>query len=159
MRERYTACGSSPLRHILQASITDNAFVHEKLEDTPYGQKIDERYADYKDLQSLNDEDLWYKVVAMTTDERLTLLAHCLSYGLYLVNGKAMQANNANRRRRQKYLLFEALDFDMREEGFIPDAKILFHDDQGTGARCCRRGKRLDDGAPLEQFQKRSDRA
>ncbi len=159
LRERYTACGSSPLRHILQASITDNAFVHEKLEDTPYGQKIDERYADYKDLQSLNDEDLWYKVVAMTTDERLTLLAHCLSYGLYLVNGKAMQANNANRRRRQKYLLFEALDFDMREEGFIPDAKILFHDDQGTGARCCRRGKRLDDGAPLEQFQKRSDRA
>lgn len=51
----------------------------------------------------------------MTIDERLTLLAHCLSYGygLNLVEGKATQAYNANRRHRQKGLLFQALDFDM----------------------------------------------
>lgn len=110
----------------MQLSLADNAFDYEKLEATPYGREIDERYAVYKDLQCLNDEDLWCKVAAMTTDERLTLLAPCLSYGLNLVEGKAMQAYNTNRRREQKDLLFEALDFDMREKGFIPDADNCF---------------------------------
>ena len=100
--ERYTAYGSSSLDHIFQVSITDNVFDCGKLEETPYGLEIDECYAECKELQSLNDEDLWHKVASMTIDERLTLLAHCLSYRLNLVEVKATQAYNANRRRRQK---------------------------------------------------------
>lgn len=111
--ERFTAYGSSSQDHIFEVSITDNAFGCGKLEETLHGLEIDGRYAECKELQSLNDEDLWYKFASMTIDERLTLLAHCLSYGLNLVEGKATQAYNANRRRRQKGLLFQALDFDM----------------------------------------------
>ena len=155
--ERYTAYGSSRLDHIFQVSITDNAFGYRKLEETPYGLEIDERYAECKELQSLNDEDIWNKIASMTIDERLMLLAYCLPYGFNLVEGKATQVYNANRRRSQKDLLFEVLDFDMCEEDFILDAIIAFRDDQGAGARCYCGNKGSDEGTPLELFQERSD--
>lgn len=61
----------------------------EKLEETPYGLEIDERYAECKELQSLNDEDLWHKVASMTIDERLTLLEHCLSLSSQSCRGQS----------------------------------------------------------------------
>lgn len=44
-----------------------------KLEDIFHGQEIDEQYGEYKELQSLNIEDIWYRNSLIMINGSLTL--------------------------------------------------------------------------------------
>jgi|GEM_PF-1840983 len=125
VRSIHSAYGTSNLDHVLQIALSDNALGYEieDLKTAPYGQKIDERYGEWKDrLQGLDDKQLWNTIHGWADDERLALLAHCVSFGVNLVEGKVMAAANTQKRQQQKNILVNALQLDMREEGWIPQA-------------------------------------
>lgn len=129
VRSIHSAYGASNLDHVLQIALSDNALGYEieDLKTAPYGQKIDERYGEWKDrLQGLDDEQLWNTIHGWADDERLALLAHCVSFGVNLVEGKVMAAANTQKRQQQKNILVNALQLDMRKEGWIPQADNYF---------------------------------
>ncbi|MHC5307764.1 ParB/RepB/Spo0J family partition protein [Bartonella sp. LJL80] len=115
--------------HILQITIRNDALVfgNDILKATAYGAEIEDRFAEYYEMfDDLDDHQLWATLQGMSLDEKLTLLTFCISTGLNVVEGKAMSNSYLQKRREQKYDLMNALDFNMREEGWLPTANSYF---------------------------------
>jgi len=130
VRSVFAHYGTSNADHILQIELGDNAFSYaddERLKTSPYGQAIDDRRDEWNSLlQNLDDGQLWDTVHNWPDDKRIALLAHCVSSGVNLVEGKIMGAANVKQRRHQKDILARALQLNMREEGWVPRADNYF---------------------------------
>jgi len=138
--------GTSNADHILQIELSYNVLPYgddEELKMSPYSQAIDERRTEWSGvLQNLDDGQLWDTIHNWPDDKRLALLAHCVSLGVNLVEGKIMGAVNVEQRRHQKDILVGALQLNMREEGWTPRADNYFSR--------CRKSQILDVVAELK---------
>jgi len=130
VRSVFASYGTSNADHILQITFDDNALPYgddEGLQTAPYGQAITDRRNEWGSLlQNLDDGQLWGTIHNWPDDKRLALLAHCVSFGVNLVEGKIMGAANVKQRRHQKDILARELQLDMREEGWTPQADNYF---------------------------------
>ena len=112
------------------------------LKDSPVAKAVDERHAAWEaELPLGDDAALWDYLTVLDQGSRLSLLAHCLSFGINALHekvnpyGAGISANGLTRRMAQAVIVAQAVDLDMVEAGWeltvdtylnrVPKARIL----------------------------------
>ena len=97
------------------------------LKDSPVAQAVDERHAAWEaELPLGDDAALWDYLTNLDQASRLSLLAHCLSFGINALHekvnpyGAGISANGLTRRMVQADIVAQAVDLDMVEAGWEP---------------------------------------
>jgi ParB family transcriptional regulator, chromosome partitioning protein len=97
------------------------------LKDSPVAHAMDERHAAWKaELPFGDDTALWDYLTRLDQASRLSLLAHCLSFGINALHekvnpyGAGISANGLTRRMVQADIVAQAVDLDMVEAGWEP---------------------------------------
>jgi len=97
------------------------------LKDSPVAQAVDERHAAWEaDLPLGDDAALWDYLTKLDRVSRLSLLAHCLSFGINALHekvnpyGAGISPNGLTRRMAQADIVAQAVDLDMVEAGWEP---------------------------------------
>ena len=116
------ACLEASVRHVFfPAQAAD-------LKDSPSAKGVGERHAAWAaDLPIDDDQTLWDRIGGLDQDSRLSLLAHCVSYGVNALvekvdryGGAGLSPHGLERRLRQADRLARAVDLDMAEAGWTP---------------------------------------
>jgi ParB family chromosome partitioning protein len=103
------------------------------LKDAPCATAIDERQEAWRADLPQDDQALWDRLTDLDSASRLSLLAHCVSFGLnalherpnpYAANGVSQQA--LEKRFRQVDRLSRAVGLDMAEAGWTPTVDNYF---------------------------------
>ena len=99
------------------------------LKDSPVAKAVDDRHAAWEaDLPLGDDAVLWDYLSALDQASRLSLLAHCLSFGINALHekvnpyGAGISASGLTRRMAQSEIVAEAVDLDMVAAGWEPTA-------------------------------------
>jgi len=97
------------------------------LKDSPVAQTVDERHAAWEaELPLGEDAVLWDYLTNLDQASRLSLLAHCLSFGINALHekvnpyGSGISDNGLSRRMGQADIVAQAVDLDMVEAGWEP---------------------------------------
>jgi ParB family chromosome partitioning protein len=97
------------------------------LKDSPVATAVDARHAAWEaDLPLGDDAVLWDYLTALDQGSRLSLLAHCLSFGINALQekvnpyGAGISASGLARRIAQSDILAKAVDLDMVGAGWEP---------------------------------------
>jgi ParB family chromosome partitioning protein len=99
------------------------------LKDSPVAKAVDDRHAAWEaDLPLGDDAVLWDYLSALDQASRLSLLAHCLSFGINALHekvnpyGAGISASGLTRRMAQSEIVAQAVDLDMVAAGWEPTA-------------------------------------
>ena len=150
-----TFCSSGASGSCLEASV-HHVYMSAQaadLKDCPVAKAVDERHAAWEaDLPLGDDAALWDYLAKLDQSSRLSLLAHCLSFGINALHekvnpyGAGISANGLTRRMALADLLAKAVDLDMVGAGWeptvdsslnrVPKARILeaVREAKGEGA-------------------------
>ncbi len=97
------------------------------LKDAPCAQGIDDRQEAWRADLPRDDQELWDRLAALDGASRLSLLAHCVSFGLNALHERpnphgasATSQQGINRRLRQVDRLARAVGLDMADAGWTP---------------------------------------
>lgn len=101
-----------------------------ELKDSAAAEAIDARHAAWGAELPLGDEPaLWERLSTLDQASRLSLLAHCLSFGVNALHervspyGAGISASGLTRRMKHADMLAKAVDLDMVEAGWEPTAE------------------------------------
>ena len=144
----------SPATGALEANVRPIHFTAqaEELKDSASAQAVTDRHERWGDHIPADDEALWDWLVALDDDNRMELLAHCVSYGVNALyerpnpyNGSGVSEHGLKVRLAQADRLARATGLDMAEVGWRPTvgnylgrvtkARILEAVREGAGER------------------------
>ena len=115
------SCVDVSVRHVYMSAQAPD------LKDSPVAKAVDDRHALWEaDLPLGDDAVLWGYLTALDQGSRLSLLAHCLSFGINAVHekvnpyGAGISASGLVRRMAQSDILARAVDLDMVDAGWEP---------------------------------------
>lgn len=118
------SCLEASVRHVYMAAQAP------ELKDSAVAQAIDARHAAWEAELPLGDDTaLWERLSTLDQASRLSLLAHCLSFGVNALHervspyGAGISASGLTRRMKQADMLAKAVDLDMVEAGWEPTAE------------------------------------
>ena len=99
----------------------------EELQDSPSAQSVTDRHERWGDHVPADDEALWDWLVALDDDNRMELLAHCVSYGVNALyerpnpyGGSGVSEHGLKVRLAQADRLARATGLDMAQVGWRP---------------------------------------
>jgi ParB family chromosome partitioning protein len=115
-------CVDVSVRHVYMSAQAPD------LKDSPVAKAVDDRHAAWEADLPLGDDDalLWDYLTALDQGSRLSLLAHCLSFGINALQekvnpyGAGISASGLARRMAQSDILAKAVDLDMVDAGWEP---------------------------------------
>ena len=114
-------CVDVSLRHVYMSAQAPD------LKDSPVAKAVDARHVAWEaDLPLGDDAVLWDYLSALDQGSRLSLLAHCLSFGINALQekvnpyGAGISASGLARRMAQSDILAKAVDLDMVYAGWEP---------------------------------------
>ncbi|WP_167646898.1 ParB/RepB/Spo0J family partition protein [Mameliella alba] len=97
------------------------------LKDSVVAKLVDDRHAEWEaDLPLGDDAALWDYLTSLDQGSRLSLLAHCLSFGINALHekvnpyGAGISASGLTKRMTQSDLVAQAVELDMVEAGWEP---------------------------------------
>ena len=103
------------------------------LKTTPYAKAVDKRHAAWKAKVPTDDDALWDWLVALDDENRMALLAHCMSLGINALYERPnpMSATGISERQLQARMaeadrLARVTGLDMAEAGFRPTVANYF---------------------------------
>jgi len=117
------SCLEASVRHVYMSAQASD------LKDSVVAKLVDDRHAEWEaDLPLGNDAALWDYLTSLDQGSRLSLLAHCLSFGINALHekvnpyGAGISASGLTRRMTQSDLVAQAVELDMVEAGWQPTA-------------------------------------
>ncbi|RBP84974.1 ParB family chromosome partitioning protein [Rhodobacter sp. 140A] len=115
------SCLEASVRHVYMSAQAPD------LKDSVVAKLVDERHAAWEaDLPPGDDAALWDYLTLLDQGSRLSLLAHCLSFGINALHekvnpyGAGISASGLTRRMAHADLVARAVDLDMVEAGWEP---------------------------------------
>ncbi|MCA3512588.1 MAG: ParB N-terminal domain-containing protein [Rhodobacter sp.] len=115
------SCLEASVRHVYMSAQAPD------LKDSVVAKLVDERHAAWEaDLPLGDDAALWEYLTVLDQGSRLSLLAHCLSFGINALHekvnpyGAGISASGLTRRMAHADLVARAVDLDMVEAGWEP---------------------------------------
>jgi ParB family chromosome partitioning protein len=115
------SCLEASVRHVYMSAQAPD------LKDSVVAKLVDERHAAWEaDLPLGEDAALWDYLTVLDQGSRLSLLAHCLSFGINALHekvnpyGAGISASGLTRRMAHAALVARAVDLDMVEAGWKP---------------------------------------
>ena len=115
------SCLEVSVRHVYMSAQAPD------LKDSVVAKLVDERHAAWEgDLPLGDDAALWDYLTVLDQGSRLSLLAHCLSFGINAIHekvnpyGAGISASGLTRRMAQADLVARTVDLDMVEAGWEP---------------------------------------
>jgi ParB family transcriptional regulator, chromosome partitioning protein len=115
------SCLEASVRHVYMSAQASD------LKDSVVAKLVDDRHAEWEaDLPLGDDAALWDYLASLDQASRLSLLAHCLSFGINALHekvnpyGAGISASGLTRRMAQADLVAQAVDLDMVEAGWEP---------------------------------------
>ena len=125
--DTFRTCGASggcvdvSVRHVYMSAQAPD------LKDSPVAKAVDDRHAAWEDDLPLGDDALlWDYLTTLNQGSRLSLLAHCLSFGINALQekvnpyGAGISASGLARRMAQSDILAKAVNLDMVDAGWEP---------------------------------------
>ncbi|WP_146592488.1 ParB/RepB/Spo0J family partition protein [Puniceibacterium confluentis] len=117
------SCLEASVRHVYMSAQAGD------LKDSVVAKLVDDRHAEWEaDLPLGDDAALWDYLASLDQASRLSLLAHCLSFGINALHEKAnlygagISASGLTKRMTQSDLIAQATGLDMVEAGWEPTA-------------------------------------
>jgi ParB family chromosome partitioning protein len=117
------SCLEASVRHVYMSAQASD------LKDSVVAKLVDDRHAEWDaDLPLGDDVALWDYLASLDQASRLSLLAHCLSFGINALHekvnpyGAGISASGLTRRMTQSDLVAQAVELDMVEAGWQPTA-------------------------------------
>ena len=117
------SCLEASVRHVYMSAQASD------LKDSVVAKLVDDRHAEWEaDLPLGDDTVLWDYLASLDQASRLSLLAHCLSFGINALHdkvnpyGTGISASGLTRRMTQSDLVAQAVELDMVEAGWEPTA-------------------------------------
>ncbi|MFV1527675.1 MULTISPECIES: ParB/RepB/Spo0J family partition protein [unclassified Phaeobacter] len=117
------SCLEASVRHVYMSAQASD------LRDSVVAKLVDDRHAEWEADLPLGDDDvLWDYLTSLDQVSRLSLLAHCLSFGINALHekvnpyGAGISASGLTKRMTQSDLVAQAVDLDMVEAGWEPTA-------------------------------------
>ncbi len=117
------SCLEASVRHVYMSAQASD------LKDSVVAKLVDDRHAEWEaDLPLGDDAAVWDYLASLDQASRLSLLAHCLSFGINALHekvnpyGAGISASGLTRRMTQADLVARAVDLDMVEAGWEPTA-------------------------------------
>ncbi|WP_333692813.1 ParB/RepB/Spo0J family partition protein [Phaeobacter italicus] len=117
------SCLEASVRHVYMSAQASD------LKDSVVAKLVDDRHAEWEaDLPLGDDAALWDYLTSLDQGSRLSLLAHCLSFGVNALHekvnpyGAGISASGLTRRMTQSDLVAQAVELDMVEAGWQPTA-------------------------------------
>ena len=117
------SCLEASVRHVYMSAQASD------LKDSVVAELVDDRHAEWEaDLPLGNDSALWDYLTSLDQGSRLSLLAHCLSFGINALHekvnpyGAGISASGLTKRMTQSDLVAQAVELDMVEAGWEPTA-------------------------------------
>ena len=115
------SCLEASVRHVYMSAQASD------LKDSVVAKLVDDRHAEWEaDLPLGDDAALWDYLTSLDQRSRLSLLAHCLSFGVNALHekvnpyGAGISASGLTKRMAQSDLVAQAVDLDMVEAGWEP---------------------------------------
>ncbi|MFP1646342.1 ParB/RepB/Spo0J family partition protein [Pontitalea aquivivens] len=115
------SCLEASVRHVYMSAQASD------LKDSVVAKLVDDRHAEWEaDLPLGDDAALWDYLTSLDQGSRLSLLAHCLSFGVNALHekvnpyGAGISASGLTKRMAQSDLVAQAVDLDMVEAGWEP---------------------------------------
>ena len=115
------SCLEASVRHVYMSAQSP------ELKDSAVAKAVDARHAAWEaDLPLGDDVTLWNFLTALDQASRLSLLAHCLSFGINALHekvnpyGAGISSSGLTRRMAQSDIVANAVDLDMVEAGWEP---------------------------------------
>jgi ParB family chromosome partitioning protein len=118
-----------PATGALEANVREVHFAAqaEELKDSPSAKSVTDRHDRWGDHVPADDEALWDWLVALDDDNRMELLAHCVSYGINALyerpnpySGSGVSEHGLKVRLAQADRLARATGLDMAQVGWRP---------------------------------------
>ena len=117
------SCLEASVRHVYMSAQASD------LKDSVVAKLVDDRHAEWEaDLPLGDDAALWDYLASLDQASRLSLLAHCLSFGINALHekvnpyGAGISASGLTKRMTQSDLVAQAVELDMVEAGWQPTA-------------------------------------
>lgn len=117
------SCLEASVRHVYMSAQASD------LKDSVLAKLVDDRHAEWEaDLPLGDDAALWDYLTSLDQGSRLSLLAHCLSFGINALHekvnpyGAGISASGLTKRMTPSDLVAQAVDLDMVEAGWEPTA-------------------------------------
>jgi ParB family chromosome partitioning protein len=117
------SCLEASVRHVYMSAQASD------LKDSVVAKLVDDRHAEWEaDLPLGDDVALWDYLASLDQVSRLSLLAHCLSFGINALHekvnpyGSGISASGLTKRMTQSDLVAQAVELDMVEAGWQPTA-------------------------------------
>ncbi|WP_411958749.1 ParB/RepB/Spo0J family partition protein [Paracoccus homiensis] len=117
------SCLEASVRHVYMSAQASD------LKDSVVAKLVDDRHAEWEaDLPLGDDAALWDYLASLDQGSRLSLLAHCLSFGINALHekvnpyGAGISASGLTKRMTQSDLVAQAVELDMVEAGWEPTA-------------------------------------
>lgn len=117
------SCLEASVRHVYMSAQASD------LKDSVVAKLVDDRHAEWEaDLPLGDDAALWDYLASLDQGSRLSLLAHCLSFGINALHekvnpyGAGISASGLTKRITQSDLVAQAVELDMVEAGWEPTA-------------------------------------
>ncbi|WP_120632614.1 ParB/RepB/Spo0J family partition protein [Ruegeria sp. EL01] len=116
----------------VEASIRETHFPERgpDLDTSPAAQAIDQRHEDWKTAIPGEEADLWDWIVTLPQDQQLSLLAHCVSFGVNALHerpnaygGAGVTPHGLERRMSEVDRLARATGLDLIGDGWTPTAE------------------------------------
>ncbi|MBW0159315.1 ParB/RepB/Spo0J family partition protein [Sedimentimonas flavescens] len=115
------SCLEASVRHVYMSAQASD------LKDSVVAKLVDDRHAEWEaDLPLGDDAVLWDYLASLDQASRLSLLAHCLSFGINALHekvnpyGAGISASGLTKRMTQSDLVAQAVELDMVEAGWEP---------------------------------------
>ena len=117
------SCLEASVRHVYMSAQASD------LKDSVVAKLVEDRHAEWEaDLPLGDDAGLWDYLTKLDQGSRLSLLAHCLSFGINALHekvnpyGAGISASGLTKRMTQSDLVAQAVELDMVEAGWEPTA-------------------------------------
>ncbi|WP_194098621.1 ParB/RepB/Spo0J family partition protein [Marivivens aquimaris] len=117
------SCLEASVRHVYMSAQASD------LKDSVVAKLVDDRHAEWEaDLPLGDGAALWDYLASLDQGSRLSLLAHCLSFGINALHekvnpyGAGISASGLTKRMTQSDLVAQAVELDMVEAGWEPTA-------------------------------------
>ncbi|BBU59652.1 chromosome partitioning protein ParB (plasmid) [Mameliella alba] len=122
------SCLEASVRHVYMSAQASD------LKDSVVAKLVDERHAEWEaDLPLGDDAVLWDYLASLDQASRLSLLAHCLSFGINALHekvnpyGAGISSSGLTKRMTQSDLVAQAVELDMVEAGWKPTAETYLN--------------------------------
>ncbi|MBO9467256.1 ParB N-terminal domain-containing protein [Tropicibacter sp. R15_0] len=122
------SCLEASVRHVYMSAQASD------LKDSVVAKLVDDRHAEWEaDLPLGDDAVLWDYLASLDQASRLSLLAHCLSFGINALHekvnpyGAGISSSGLTKRMTQSDLVAQAVELDMVEAGWKPTAETYLN--------------------------------